>query len=240
MAVPRIADWARVDILEDGKLRTLAVEHVDARKVELALELSRRYPEDPEAGQGPPHVLRTGESQLIAEITEERVAELAVDDLHLGLVRELGFQSYMGVPLVVRDQVLGVISFVAAESGRRYGPDDLALAEELARRAGIAVENAQLYREVEERAQAARVLETVGDGVFLIDLDGVVRLWNRAAESITKLSRSEVVGKKAGDVLPGWEHAAGDTSHSSSTARNAGSRSRVSPSTRARSTRSAI
>jgi PAS domain S-box-containing protein len=208
MAVPRIADWARVDILEDGNLRTLAVEHVDSQKVELALELSRRYPEDPEAGQGPPHVLRTGESQLIAEITEERVAELAVDDLHLELVRELGFQSYMGVPLVVREQVLGVISFVAAESGRRYGPDDLALAEELARRAGIAVENAQLYREVEERAQAARVLETVGDGVFLIDLDGVVRLWNRAAESITKLSRSEVVGKKANDVLPGWEHAA--------------------------------
>ena len=89
--------------LEDGKLRTLAVEHVDERKVELALELSRRYPEDPDAGQGPPHVLRTGESELIAEITEERLAELAVDDLHLGLVRELGFQSYMGVPLVARD-----------------------------------------------------------------------------------------------------------------------------------------
>ena len=183
-----------------------------AAKIELALELSRRYPEDPEAGQGPPHVLRTGESQLIAEITEEMVAELAVDDLHLGLVRELGFQSYMGVPLVVRDEVLGVISFVAAESGRRYGPDDLALAEELARRAGIAVENAQLYREVEERAQAARVLETVGDGVFLIDLDGVVRLWNRAAELITRVSRSEVVGKKAGDVLPGLGACRGDGS----------------------------
>ena len=51
MAVPRIADWARVDIVEDGKLRTLAVEHVDERKVELALELGRRYPEDPDAAQ---------------------------------------------------------------------------------------------------------------------------------------------------------------------------------------------
>ncbi|TML81203.1 MAG: response regulator, partial [Actinobacteria bacterium] len=91
MAVPRIADWARVDIVEDGKLRTLAVEHVDERKVELALELSRRYPEDPEAAQGPPLVLRTGESELITEISEERLSELAVDDLHLGLVRELGF-----------------------------------------------------------------------------------------------------------------------------------------------------
>jgi PAS domain S-box-containing protein len=204
MAVPRIADWARVDIVEDGKLRTLAVEHVDERKVELALELSRRYPEDPDAAQGPPLVLRTGESELVTEISEERLSELAVDDLHLGLVRELGFQSYMGVPLVSRGRTLGVISFVAAESGRRYGPADLALAEELARRASSAIENTQLYREVEERAQAARVLETVGDGVFLVDVDGVVRLWNRAAEAITKLTRAEVLGRRADEVLSGW------------------------------------
>jgi len=205
MAVPRIADWARVDIVEDGKLRTLAVEHVDERKIELALELRRRYPEDPEAAQGPPLVLRTGESELIAEISEERLSELAVDDLHLGLVRELGFQSYMGVPLVARGRTLGVISFVVAESGRRYGPADLALAEELARRASTAIENAQLYREAEERAQAARVLETVADGVFLVDSEGVVRLWNRAAEAITKLTRGEVVGRRADEVLPGWQ-----------------------------------
>jgi PAS domain S-box-containing protein len=205
MAVPRIADWARVDIVEDGKLRTLAVEHVDERKIELALELSRRYPEDPEAAQGPPLVLRTGESELIAEISEERLSELAVDDLHLGLVRELGFQSYMGVPLVARGRTLGVISFVVAESGRRYGPADLALAEELARRASTAIENAQLYREAEERAQAARVLETVADGVFLVDSEGIVRLWNRAAEAITKLTRGEVVGRRADEVLPGWQ-----------------------------------
>ena len=202
MAVPRIADWARVDIVEDGKLRTLAVEHVDERKIELALELGRRYPEDPDAAQGPPLVLRTGESELIAEITEERLSELAVDDLHLGLVRELGFQSYMGVPLVARGRTLGVISFVVAESGRRYGQADLALAEELARRASTAIENAQLYREAEERAQAARVLETVADGVFLVDLEGIVRLWNRAAEAITKLVRADVVGRRAAEVLP--------------------------------------
>jgi PAS domain S-box-containing protein len=208
MAVPRIADWARVDMLENGRLRTLAVEHVDPRKVELALELAKRYPEDPEAAQGPPLVVRTGESELVAEIAEEKLAELAVDDLHLGLVRELGFQSYMCVPLAPRGKTIGVISFVSAESGRRYGPDDLALAEELARRAAIAVENAQLYREVEERAQAARVLEAVGDGVFLVDRDGVVRLWNEAAEAITGFPRAEVVGRPAADVLPGWEHLA--------------------------------
>src|SRR5207244_13206282 len=205
LAVPRIADWARVDISEDGRLRTLAVEHVDPKKVELALELARRYPEAPDAGQGPPLVLRTGQRELAPELTEDALSELAVDDLHFELVRELGFQSYMCVPLVARGRTLGVISFVAAESGRRYGDDDLALAEELARRAGTAVENAQLYREAEERAQAARVLETVGDGVFLVDLSGIVRLWNRAAEAITGLRRAKVVGRAADEVLPGWD-----------------------------------
>jgi PAS domain S-box-containing protein len=206
MAVPRIADWSRVDMLEQGRLRTLAVQHVDPAKIEFALELARRYPEDPDARRGPPNVLRTGESELMPEITEEGLAALAVDDLHLGLVRELGFQSYMCVPLVARERVIGVISFVSAESGRRYGPADLALAEELARRAATAVENAQLYREVEERAQAARVLETVGDGVFLVDGEGIVRLWNQAAEALTGLRRNDVVGRAAEEVLPGWDH----------------------------------
>jgi PAS domain S-box-containing protein len=205
LAVPRIADWARVDMIEEGRLRTLAVEHVDPKKVELAFELARRYPENPEAEQGPPLVVRTGKSELVAEISEERLAELAQDDFHLGLVRELGVQSYMCVPLVAHGEVLGVISLVAAESGRRYTPDDLALAEELARRAGTAIENAQLYREAEERAQAARVLETIADGVFLVDADGVVRLWNRAAETISGIRRDDIVGRRLEELLPGWE-----------------------------------
>jgi PAS domain S-box-containing protein len=205
LAVPRIADWARVDVIEDGRLRTLAVEHVDPKKLELAFELARRYPERPDAPQGPPHVLQTGESELATEISEEQLAELATDDLHLGLVRELGFQSYMCVPLVTHGRVLGVISFVSAESGRRFGRDDLALAEELARRGGTAVENAQLYREVEERAEAARVLETVGDGVFLVDGEGIVRLWNRAAEQITGLGRDAIVGRHLDELLSGWQ-----------------------------------
>ncbi len=209
MAIPHIADWVRVDILEDGRLRTLAVEHADPAKIEFALELAKRYPEDPDAAQGPPHVLRTGESELVPEITEEALAELAVDDLHLGLVRELGLCGYMSVPLIVQERTLGVITFVAAESRRRYGADDLALVQELARRAASAVENALLYREVEEQAQAARVLATVGDGVFLVDREGIVRLWNEAAEAITGLRHSKVVGRRAEEVLPGWDLLAG-------------------------------
>jgi PAS domain S-box-containing protein len=208
MAIPHIADWVRVDMLDDGRLRTLAVEHTDPAKVEFALELAKRYPEDPDTTYGPPHVLRTGVSELMPEISEESLAELAVDDLHLSLVRELGLSGYMCVPLTARERTLGVITFAAADSQRRYGPDDLALVEELARRAAAAVDNARLYREVEERAQAARVLATVGDGVFLVDRYGVVRLWNEAAEAITGLDRTKVVGQAADEVIPGWDHLA--------------------------------
>jgi PAS domain S-box-containing protein len=204
LAVPRIADWARVDVVENGQLHTLAVEHVDPKKTELAFELARRYPESPEAAQGPPLVLRTGRSELATDISEERLAELTQDDFHLSLVRELGMQSSMCVPLVAHGEPLGVISLVAAESGRRYDREDLALAEELARRAGTAVENAELYRELEERAQAARVLETVDDGVFLVDIEGIVRLWNRAAETISGIRRGEIVGRPLDELLPGW------------------------------------
>jgi PAS domain S-box-containing protein len=204
LAVPRIADWVRIDVVDQGRLRTVAVEHVNPHKVELAFELARRYPEKPDAEQGPPYVLRTGESELMTEISEEQVAELAEDDLHLSLVRELGVQSYMCVPLVSRGNTLGVISLVAAESGRRYEPQDLVLAEELARRAATAVENAQLYRAAEERAQAARVLESVGDGVFLVDGEGVVRLWNRAAEQISGIPRAQILGRPLAEILPDW------------------------------------
>jgi PAS domain S-box-containing protein len=205
LAVPRIADWARIDVIEEGKLCTLAVAHVDPHKVELAWELGRRYGERPDAKQGPPNVLRTGRSELRTEITDEQVAELTADDLHLSLVRELGVQSYMCVPVLARGEILGVISFVAAESGRRYSADDLALAEELARRAGTAVENSQLYREAEGRAQAARVLETIGDGVFLVDAQGIVRLWNHAAEMITGVKGDTIVGRRLAELLSDWE-----------------------------------
>jgi PAS domain S-box-containing protein len=127
----------------------------------------------------------------------------AQDDLHLDLIRELGLRSYMCVPLITRDQAVGAITFVAAESGRRFDERDLMLAEELGRRAATAVENARLYRQVEERAQAARVLAAIGDGVVLVDSRGIVRLWNRAAEAITGMTRDAVVGRRVLDVFPG-------------------------------------
>jgi PAS domain S-box-containing protein len=205
LAVPEIADWCAVDLLEtDGRIRSLALEHAEPVKVAFARELQDRYPPDPDAGRGAAQVIRSGEPVLVPEIFEEMLENAALDELHLKLLRELGLRSYICVPLVARDRVLGAITLVAAESGRRFDGEDLRVAEELARRAATAVDNASLYREAEERAQATRVLAAIGDGVVLLDSDGVVRLWNKAAEEITGVRREDIVGRQAADVLPGF------------------------------------
>jgi PAS domain S-box-containing protein len=151
LAVPSFADWCAVDLLEpDGSLRRVAVAHADPSKVELAHELHRRYPHDPDAQQGVAHILRTGKSELVSEITDALLFETVKDDERLRILLELGLKSYLGVPLQVRGKTVGVLTFVTAESGRRFDATDLAVAEDLAHRAGVAMENARLYTEVRD------------------------------------------------------------------------------------------
>ena len=157
LAVPYLADWCLIDVLEeDGSLDRLALTHQDPEKIKLAHELERRYPPDPDAPRGVAQVLRTGRSELVPEIPEPLIDEAARDLEHREILQKLGLKSYMSVPLVARGRTLGAISLVSAESGRRYGPADLKLAEELARRAALAVDNARLYR---GRVQVARTLQ---------------------------------------------------------------------------------
>jgi PAS domain S-box-containing protein len=147
LAVPGVADWCGVDLAGDGdEVHRVAVEHVDPAKVALAAELAERYPADPRADRGIHHVLRTGESQLWPEIPEELLVQAAQDEEHLRMIRALGMSSAMVVPMRVRERVLGAITFVSTESGRRFNRGDLRLAEDLALRAATAVENARLYR----------------------------------------------------------------------------------------------
>ena len=208
LVVPKIADWCAIDLLRDGVLTRVAVAHVDPLKAALAREVAERYPTDLETGAGPAAVVRTREAELVPVVTPEILAESAVDDLQREIVADLGLHSYLCVPLVAREQAFGAISFMQAESGRVYGEDDLALARELARHAAIAIDNAQLYEQAERRAQAARALESVGDGVVLIDREGVIRLWNTAAATIVGRSEADVVGRPIADVIPHWDEIA--------------------------------
>jgi PAS domain S-box-containing protein len=157
LAVPTLADWCAVDVLEeDGTVERVAVEHPDPEKVALAYELQERYPPDPETTRGLPKVLKTGEPDMMAEIPEELLDEYAVDPEHRAIMRELGLRSYMVVPMVARGRRHGAITLVSEDSGR-FGQTDLRLAEELARRAALAVDNAKHYeeaqREISERKE---------------------------------------------------------------------------------------
>ena len=206
LAVPRLADWCTIDMVrEDGSLQRLAVAHVDPAKIALAHELEDRFQPDPQAPYGVPNVVRTARSELFTEIPDTLLEEAVEGNEELlGILRELGLKSSMCVPLVARGRTLGAITFISETEGRRFTELELELAEELARRAAIAVDNARLFWEAERRADASRVLEYVGDGVFMLDREGVVRLWNPAAATTTGVAAAEVVGRRRADVVPGW------------------------------------
>jgi PAS domain S-box-containing protein len=151
LAVPDFADWCAVDMpSEDGVLQRVAVAHVDPARVELAHQLHRRFPPDPNASHGVYHILRTGRAELVPRITDAVLAASVQDPEYLQVLRELGLRSYIGVPLTARGKTLGVMMFIAAESGRQYDERDLALAEDLAHRAAVAVDNARLYEALRE------------------------------------------------------------------------------------------
>jgi serine phosphatase RsbU (regulator of sigma subunit)/anti-sigma regulatory factor (Ser/Thr protein kinase) len=148
LAVPRLADWCGIELVaEDGSIHNAAVAHVDPAKVEFAEQLRRRYPPEPDAPTGVPNVIRTGQSELYPEVTDEMLVQSIEDPEQLRLFQELGLSSIMIVPLTARARTLGTLTLVHAESGRRYNEEDLRFAEDLARRAAVAVDNARLYTE---------------------------------------------------------------------------------------------
>ena len=155
LAVPRIADWCIIDRYEDGKFRHVAVAHKDPKKVKWAREMRKKYPPDPNAPYGLYKVVRTGKSEFYPHISDEMLVKVAKDKEHLKLLRNVGFTSAMIAPIFVGKKCIGTTTFVSAKTERVYTQEDLVMAEELAQRAGVAIENALLYEEA-RRAIAVR------------------------------------------------------------------------------------
>lgn len=147
LAVGDLAEWCSVDLVEPGGgIRQAVVSHVDEAKIKWAKELSKRYPPDYTAPTGVGHVIRTGQPELYAEITDDMLVAAARDERHLAIMRELQIKSALIVPMVARGQTLGALTLIGTKKARRYGDADLTLAMEIATRAAIAIDNAQLYR----------------------------------------------------------------------------------------------
>lgn len=155
--VSRQADWCSIHIVdEEGALRLVVVTHADPIKMHWAQQLQHNYPIDPQATIGTPQVIRTGQAELYAEVNEAILSTLARSPEHLEILQQLKLKSMMCVPLKARGRALGAITFVTSESGRSYNSSDLKWAEDLARRAGLALDNARLYQQATDIGENLR------------------------------------------------------------------------------------
>ena len=191
LAVPTLGDLSVIDTVDDdGTIRRLGLAHVDPAKEALLQDVQAHHPPTP----GSPHpvmrVILRGESELIPEVSDTLLETIAHGPEHLAAMRTLGYRSAMVVPLTARGRTLGTITFMAAESGRRYGPADLALAEELARRCALAVDNARLYRAAQE--ELARRERTEAGQRFLAEATAVLAESLDATTTLESLVRVAV------------------------------------------------
>jgi serine phosphatase RsbU (regulator of sigma subunit) len=157
LAVPELADWCFVELARDGAIDRVVSRHRDPAKEPFIAEFDRAFPLDPDSPVGSPKVIRTGEPELIGEIPDEFLVQAAQNEEHLRLLREVGFKSACIVPLIARGRILGDLALATdGESGRRFGPDTLDVARELADRCALALDNAMLYA---QREQVAMTLQ---------------------------------------------------------------------------------
>ncbi|MDC0672326.1 ATP-binding sensor histidine kinase [Nannocystis radixulma] len=154
LCVRSLSDWCVIDIVEGEAIRRVAGAHKDPASAPLLAELRRRYPPRRDSPYPVARVLRTGQPLLFAEISDEDVRASCLDETHAQLIRALGTTTALAVPLVARGQTLGVLTLASGATGRRFTEADLELVQEVARRAAIAIDNAQLYHEAQ---QAVRV-----------------------------------------------------------------------------------
>ncbi len=154
LAVPRLADWCTIDILERGEIRNVGVAHADPETARLARRLHARRPVRAQASSGVSAALSTGRSQLIPDVPAWLAGQATPDEELLTLSRVLGVRSSIVAPLARRGRVFGALTLATAQSGRQYSEEDLAVAEDLARRAALAIENARLFTAEHDIAHA--------------------------------------------------------------------------------------
>ncbi|MEX0268218.1 ATP-binding protein [Leptolyngbyaceae cyanobacterium UHCC 1019] len=150
LAVPYLADWCVIHRVHDqGSIHPLAVLHTDPAKVELGWNLARQYPVSDRADDIE-QIIQAKQPFLLTNLSDSILESHVANVEHRHCLQKLGLHSCIVVPLMVYQQVFGIIGFATAESGRCYSQLDLDLVQDLTMRAALAVENAQLYREAQD------------------------------------------------------------------------------------------
>jgi serine/threonine-protein kinase RsbW len=188
VAVPVLADLCLIDVRDEGaRVQRVAAWHADPAKAALTEKLRTQYPPDPSGAHPSVEVMRTGRSSWAAEMTDEFLMRTSRDEEHFSVLKQLGFTSYMTVPLQVRGRVLGTVTLVSAGSGRRFSAKDLSAAEELAAQVASVVERARMFdREQRISHELQRALLPAG----FPDVPG----WSFAASYVPAAEGAEVGG----------------------------------------------
>lgn len=200
LIVPILGDWCVIDVLEaSGEFNRVAAAHADRAKEELVQRV-KAYPPDPVVPSSVLNVVKSGKSEFMPYMTEDMRLSVAVNEDHLYIQTALAADSYIVVPLIARGRRLGAISFVMADSGRHYTPQDLILAEELAWRAALAIDNAWLYREAQNAIAAQRELDRLKDQ-FLSVASHELRTPLTSIKGFTQIFQRELRKREvAGDI----------------------------------------
>ncbi|MCU1281565.1 MAG: multi-sensor signal transduction histidine kinase [bacterium] len=195
LSIPELADWCLINVLEDGHAPRTTLAHRDPTKAALAEELLRLPSQLQRLGIG--HAALAGQSILIVDIAE---ATEHPDLRGSEIVKRLGVRSAMVVPFVVMGAPLAIATFMmTAESGRRYGASDLALAQEMARRAAQIIENARLHQKLRQSEARFRVaLEHANIAVLETDCELRLRWIHNAQLGVPE---SRTIGKAATEIL---------------------------------------
>ncbi len=215
LAVPKMADWAAVDMWDgQGPIERLAVAHSNPAKISWAYELSLKYPVNIHDTTGLAHVLKNGVTEFYPVITDEMIVHSALDEEYLKIIREIGFTSVIIVPIKILNKTVGAITFVNAESGVHFTEDDVRAAEELARRASLAIQNAKLYKVAQEAAEKehsqAELLNTLLSnapiGVAFLNTSFEFVLINDMLARNNGLPVKAHIGKNILHMFPEFEH----------------------------------
>jgi serine phosphatase RsbU (regulator of sigma subunit) len=149
--VPRFADWYSLQLLRDGQLETVSVKHGEPETTQWAHSLINAFPTRMDAATGSAQVVRSGQSALYPFIPAHLIEAAAASPEHLEILRRLGLTSAMIVPLIGRDGVIGALTLIHAESGRRYSEEDVGFLEAVSDRVAVALDTAATFEHQSER-----------------------------------------------------------------------------------------
>jgi len=205
LAVPTIANWCTVTLIEEDKsMRRVAIVHQDPRKQPLAEEYQKGFPPPFDKSPEFTSVLRYRKAVRVAEVTEAQLATFAQNPAQLSILRELGIGSCIIAPLSARENLIGVITLVRSDPASPYQEADLVLAEDLASRAALAIENARLYEAERKRGDFEQQLI----GIVSHDLRNPLSVIAMAAAAIERSSNIDDRSKRsAGRIRAATERA---------------------------------